>query len=262
MGPLDVSGPQQLAVRYSSALQTSGGNLTLGAREIGSTGYSEQTAYISNTGLSALGNISFSITGPNAADFSLATVPATPPASLGVNEFITLNPRFAPQGGSAGNRTATLTIQSNDPASPAFTINLKSTANPAPSFSNWTALATLPSDQQGTTDDPDGDSLPNLIEFVLNSQPGTAGSASFPQSFIEEGGISYPSFTFTRRNPLSGVGLNIEISFDLTFSQLVPAVIVSTTDHGNGTATVTVRSSQAVSSSDYQFFRLSATLTQ
>ena len=260
--PLDVSGPQQLAVRYSSALQTSGGNLTLGAREIGSTGYSEQTAYISNTGLSALGNISFSITGPNAADFSLATVPATPPASLGVNEFITLNPRFAPQGGSAGNRTATLTIHLNDPASPAFTINLKSTANPAPSFSNWTALATLPSDQQGTTDDPDGDSLPNLIEFVLNSQPGTAGSASFPQSFIEEGGISYPSFTFTRRNPLSGVGLNIEISFDLTFSQLVPAVIVSTTDHGNGTATVTVRSSQAVSSSDYQFFRLSATLTQ
>ena len=49
---------------------------------------------------------------------------------------------------------------------------------------------------------------------------------------------------------------------DLTFSQLVPAVIVSTTDHGNGTATVTVRSSQAVSSSDSQFFRLSATLTQ
>lgn len=261
---LDASGTRQLAVRYSNAFQNSGGALTLGAQDIGTSGYSQQTAYLSNIGQATLGNISFTITGANAADFSVATIPATAPSSLGINEFITLNPRFAPKGGSEGTRTATLTILSNDPVAPTFTINLSATANPAPepSFSNWPALAALPSGQQGATDDPDGDGLPNLIEFVLNSEPGTSDPASFPQGTINEGGVTYPAFSFTRRNPLTGISLTTEISTDLTFDQLVPVETVSTIDNGDGTATVTVRSSQAVAASNSQFFRLSANLTQ
>lgn len=260
---LDASGTSQLAVRYSNAFQNSGGALTLGAQDIGTSGYSQQTAYLSNIGQATIGNISFTITGTNAADFSLATIPATAPSSLGINEFITLNPRFGPKAGSAGVRVATLTILSNDPVAPTFAINLSATANPAPepSFSNWQALAALPQGQQGATDDPDGDGLLNLIEFVLNSEPGTSNAASFPQSTVNEGGVTYPSFSFTRRNPLTGISLTTEISTDLSFDQLLPVETVSIIDNQDGTVTVTLRSSQPVAAAYSQFFRLSAVLT-
>jgi hypothetical protein len=261
--PLEISGPPQLGVRFFSAERVSGQTLTLGARDIGASGFSQQTAYVRNLGLSPLTGLSYAISGPDAADFSLATSPDPAPESLGINQFTSLLPRFSPQAGSPGVRSAVLTITHGSPIPATFTINLSATANAAPAdtFANWPLLATLPADRRGPLDDPDGDRLPNLIEFVLTSHPGTFSPSPLAQGSTEVAGLTYPTLTFTRKEALAGVSLTVEIGGDLTFGSLIPAALVSSVNHGNGTLTVTLRSTVPSSDLPGQFLRLRAETT-
>lgn len=43
-------------------------------------------------------------------------------------------------------------------------------------FAAWAAAAGIPADQQGAAQDPDGDGVPNLLEFALAGLPGNPGS--------------------------------------------------------------------------------------
>ncbi len=131
-------------------------------------------------------------------------------------------------------------------------------APPAENFAGWTALATVPANQRGPLDDPDGDGLPNLMEFALNLAPSTFNGNPHPTSFVSVSGQSYPSVTFTRRKDLGNTTLSVQISADLTYTTDLGSTVVSVTDNNDGTETVVVRSNVAQGSLRAQFFRLKA----
>ena len=58
---------------------------------------------------------------------------------------------------------------------------------PDPSFAAWAAGLTFPGGQSGPTDDPDGDGVPNFYEYLLGSNPLTAGPSLLPQLQVRTG---------------------------------------------------------------------------
>ena len=79
-------------------------------------------------------------------------------------------------------------------------------ATPAASYDTWlAALPTpLPAEQRAPTADPDADGLPNLLEYALAGDPGSAASAPSPLlqvSSLSPQPSSALSFTFTRHRP-------------------------------------------------------------
>jgi hypothetical protein len=76
---------------------------------------------IGNTGSCALSLTSLAITGPNSADFSIVGAP-TPPVSIANGSSLSLTVRFNPS--APGQRAATLTIGTSDPANPTRSVAL------------------------------------------------------------------------------------------------------------------------------------------
>jgi hypothetical protein len=76
---------------------------------------------ISNTGNCTLTVTSFALGGPAAADYSLVGAPSVP-LTIGPGSVVTITVRFNPS--AAGERNATLTIGSSDPAHPSATVSL------------------------------------------------------------------------------------------------------------------------------------------
>ncbi|WMJ73937.1 glycosyl hydrolase family 8 [Cytophagaceae bacterium ABcell3] len=100
----------------------SGGLSSFGSVPSGSD--SDLVTYtISNTGSAVLRNISVSITGTDATDFIVVQNPAV---SVAVGGSTTFSVVFRPS--SEGEKEATMTIGSNDPEQPEYTINLAGTA--------------------------------------------------------------------------------------------------------------------------------------
>jgi uncharacterized delta-60 repeat protein len=132
------------------------------------------------------------------------------------------------------------------------------TVNPPPAetFANWPALATLPVDQRGEDDDPDGDGLENILEFALSLPPGTAGGNPATPGTTSVSGTAYPTITFTRRKLLPGLTLEIQATADLTFADGIGTVLVSAVDQLNGTETVVARSTVPLSARAGQYLRV------
>ena len=85
-----------------------------------------------------------------------------------------------------------------------------------PSFAAWVAGLTFPGGQSGATDDPDGDGVPNFYEYLLGSNPLTAGPSLLPQFQVRTGaalggaavvGKNYLSFQARVRKNRPGVTL-------------------------------------------------------
>lgn len=119
-----------------------------------------------NTGTGALTGLSVSFTGPQAADFSLATIP---PSSVAAGQSTTVNLRFNPQ--AAGTRTAVMRVSSNDPDTNPFEIQVSGTGLAAPDI---------------TLQQPAGNALNSGISVV------TFGSATVIEGFTDR--------VFTLRN--------------------------------------------------------------
>lgn len=88
---------------------------------------SDQTLSITNQSSCSLCDVTISslpITGPNAGDFTLISPPALP-LKLGAGNSVNLTIRFNPS--DAGARTATLTINSDDPVLPSQAVSLAGT---------------------------------------------------------------------------------------------------------------------------------------
>jgi hypothetical protein len=81
----------------------------------------ERTFTIRNTGSQALTGIGLTISGTDAAFFAVTAQPAATTAAA--NGLLTFTVRFTP-GAIGGQRNAVLTVASNDPDSPAYTIPL------------------------------------------------------------------------------------------------------------------------------------------
>ncbi len=125
-------------------------------------------------------------------------------------------------------------------------------------FSTWAAGAGLAPGQRGASADPDGDGVPNLLEFALGLNPTVAGAAGGNTGVVTVAGERYPTITFRRRQALGDVTLEVRVCTALDFSSTLGVVEVSAGDNGDGTDTVVVRSAVPLSQQPRQFFRLVA----
>jgi hypothetical protein len=143
---------------------------------------------------------------------------------------------------------------------------------------NWRASAstggTPGSEEQGgpgfvgnPNADGDGDGLSALLEYALgtsdaNPQAGLGAYSSSSGSFDNGQGSSdtYATFTYQKSQSAAHVTFTVEVSNNLEDWQAADVVAVSRADNGNGTASVTVRSSQVMTSELKKFFRLKVAL--
>lgn len=128
-------------------------------------------------------------------------------------------------------------------------------------YAEWQSYVFGPGDVSGPSDDPDGDGLPNLVEFFLGSLPGKNDAASHaPQAFITDvNGEDYLTFSFSQipgQTSLTGV---VEGSPDLTGWSSEPAdieEILPSFSNANGSVMRTFRVPTPVSDTVRQFLRL------
>ena len=81
-------------------------------------------------------------------------------------------------------------------------------------FAAWPALQKLNPAQRGEADDPDGDGLPNLLEYALARVPwltDSAGATPVCQT-IADGGNIYPQLSFVRDERLTDLTYEVQVS--------------------------------------------------
>lgn len=110
-------------------------------------------------------------------------------------------------------------------------------------------------------DDPDGDGMNNLLEYALASNPIVASNEDLPlggRQDVEVGGNieSYLTLSFQRQVGTKDLSYHVEVSNDLESWQADVAVLLSSTNHNDGTATEVWRSPLPVSSRALPFMRL------
>jgi hypothetical protein len=88
-------------------------------------------------------------------------------------------------------------------------------------YADWPLLEKLPEDQRGIDDDPDGDGVPNLLEYAFASlpwlhEPSTDG---LPRLRVaHEGGAAFAELVFVRDERLADVTYEVQISTSLAAS--------------------------------------------
>jgi hypothetical protein len=127
-------------------------------------------------------------------------------------------------------------------------------------------------DISGLDADPDGDGLPNSVEYALSTDPTADSSMDFPTvardgDFLEItfrqriGGTGTPGIDYE----LDGINYAAEVSSDLSPESWnsgtgVFEVLEAPIDNGDGTETVTVRLKNSIPGEVSQFLRLKITL--
>jgi len=129
------------------------------------------------------------------------------------------------------------------------------------SYPEWQSLSLAPGQASGPTADPDGDGLPNLVEFFLGSLLGKADAATHAPvgTLVDHDGEIYLSFTFTEvsnQSTLQGIvevsdGLESWTSSPSDIEEVLPAM-----DSGNGSRLRTFRATAPVFSERKYFVRL------
>ncbi len=84
-------------------------------------------------------------------------------------------------------------------------------------YEDWPPLANLAPDARGQADDPDGDGLPNLLEYAFGGVPWLSDSASITPKLllITAGNDAYPELTFLRDERLADLVYEVQISSSL-----------------------------------------------
>lgn len=239
--PISVTDPQpEISVRANS-VTTNGATLVFGQTQIGSGIYPAAFSYILNTGTAELSVTGTSITGTNAADFTVVNAPPSGLAgTYGINESVAFEIRFNPQPGAAGTRVAAFTVASDDPGTPSFTINLSGTAIAAATPAETALLAYLtdanvPFNQRGPLVDPDGDGVNNLLEFALGLPP--MAHSVLP---VAENAGGLLSLTYTRAQT-THVSYVVKVSSDMGVTDPWTEIGVDQgIPDGNGVTTATV----------------------
>lgn len=124
---------------------------------------------------------------------------------------------------------------------------------------NW--LPATASSTNGPAADPDGDGIPNALEYALGLNPNVASTAGLPMfSFVSDAGQTYGALTFTRVKAATDIDYLPSVRSDLNSGAwtALPEV-VSVVDHGD-TETVTVRDSVPQSAHTARFYQFRARL--
>lgn len=106
--------------------------------------------------------------------------------------------------------------------------------------------------------DPDGDGVPNLLEYFGGTDPRQATSLPALQaSLLEEGGGAYLTLRFGRRLELGDLNFILEFSPDLSnWSRLQDFAVLSETPDGEERIIVTIRSPALITAAGAGYLRL------
>ncbi len=131
-------------------------------------------------------------------------------------------------------------------------------------WENWIATNWLPataSSTNGPAADPDGDGIPNALEYALGLNPNAASTAGLPQfSLVAESGETYGALTFTRVKAATDIEYLPSVRSDLNSGAWTTLTeIVSVVDHGEA-ETVTVRDSVPCATNATRFYQFRAKL--
>ncbi|RYD40293.1 MAG: hypothetical protein EOP85_14510, partial [Verrucomicrobiaceae bacterium] len=124
-------------------------------------------------------------------------------------------------------------------------------------FGEWRAVH-LGSTGNGAMDDPDGDSVPNLMEYALNRNPLAAEQGPLvSQDTVMANGQTHLALTYDRPKEITDVRWIVEVSSDLSsWSSGNPATATtSIVDQGN-TLRVTTRDAAPLTGAVPRFIRL------
>jgi hypothetical protein len=163
-----------------------------------------------------------------------------------------------------GDRSITLTVVTDYSLSAGPPANATVTLQDKPydswRFARFTTTELADDTLCAENADPDADGLPNLMEYALNAEPKTTDNTTHSPTVA----IAGDRLTITYTSPTSSatdLTYTVEWSGDLqTWSTGATATeTVSTTDNGNGTTTVVVRSVATLADTPRQFLRLRAT---
>ncbi len=112
----------------------------------------------------------------------------------------------------------------------------------------------------GDLADPDGDGIPNLLEYALNLDPNAASAAGLPTAGqTTVGGSQYLTLTYTRVIAATGITYQPQVSGDLSTWNGGPGYTapVSTTNNPDGmTQTVVAQDAVAMTAGGRRFMRL------
>ncbi|MGJ8698034.1 MAG: lamin tail domain-containing protein [Verrucomicrobiaceae bacterium] len=188
-------------------------------------------------------------------DFIYGTASPWPSAPDGGGvSLILINPTSGPDHSLAANWTAG--IQNGTPGTP---------EPEGLSYSDWLADNFTPGELgnpaiSGENADPDNDGISNLLEYALFSDPQSTDplESLITSSFVEDGGQTYFTFTYRQRTPAPELTYIPQISTGLQTWREGPSHLVefSNVDHGNGSSTVTVRSTSPFTIQAREFARL------
>ena len=119
--------------------------------------------------------------------------------------------------------------------------------------------APAPIDISGPTADPDGDGVPNLMEYALALEPKVASVAGMPlQGRQAIGGKSYLTLSFTKPRTIGDLQYAVEVSDDLQTWRSGPGYTVRLDD--GSTDQAVYRDAAAIGDGPRHFLRLQVTL--
>jgi hypothetical protein len=160
-----------------------------------------------------------------------------------------------------------------------FDLEAVGSISTAMTFAEWPALASLPQNQRGENDDPDGDGLPNLLEYAFACVPWVADAAGAAPTcaMVTDGSGRHAELRFLRDERLIDLSYEVQIADNLSNSSWttiasstagapVQAVagyhpVIAETSAGSIASIgvirrVTVRDTQPAPSSGRRFFRV------
>jgi surface-anchored protein len=126
-------------------------------------------------------------------------------------------------------------------------------------WENWVSTNWLPataSSTNGPATDPDGDGIPNALEYALGLNPNAASTVGLPVfSLITTNGETYGALAFTRVKAATDIDYLPSVRSDLNSGAWTALTeVVSVVDHG-GTETVTVRDATPQSAHATRFYQ-------
>lgn len=133
------------------------------------------------------------------------------------------------------------------------------TVNNAPqSFDQWKeSLGFIAGSFGNPGADPDGDSIPNIGEFVLGSHPLQGTSGTKPRGMkVDVAGTDYPAVQFVRNTSASGVSVVVTAAADVGMVNIIPTTVLPPVNLGNGLEQVTIRANTPLNATPTVFFHV------
>jgi hypothetical protein len=233
---LTVNAPEIVVEQPFASGMADGGTRGFGNVAVNST--SSLVFYIRNTNAATLTGLTITKDGTDASQFIITASPVSPVNGPGGNTAFTV--QFAPT--TAGAKTCALHIANNDPDENPFDITL--TGNGTVPQANWRQTyfgSSSNSGNGGDLADPDGDGVPNLLEYAFGLHPGQNSAGQLPKPLRSGSDLVY---SFTEPAGVTGIIYTAEWSQTLDGGSWTGEGIFYNSSNGQHTFTLPVGAAQ------------------